>query len=405
MRFQIKRTTRGMSIVDKRKRSNEQRLRAVEEKREQLKARSLSINVSSSTAGSAQHLLFHSDSEGSSAEDGIEHEQKLELFGESESEEEEIRLAAKFEGGDGERLFQLQQKIGHDKRFRVDERFLEGEGEGLVEDKGQAEPEDELAQQILQEKTKALKIIGSLLGSGALKQSDGERSLPMHVHGSKRRLLPARYDPQSSTSAELELDSGSESASERESSMSEEERGAPTDDNDKTVLPSSPLGLVHTPSSERYYNVSEDIKDMFNSQEHFSFLAQDGTELDNEEESLASEVLPHPTAISSPPNWIKTVTKLSSTKDKDGRAESDMAKQEDSDFTVPSCDKGMTFFFHSCSPNLCNRLKENHFYRSQSLSELEEEWPLRRAAMKQSFRKRRKDAIKLARKERKRFFK
>lgn len=61
------------------------------------------------------------------------------------------------------------------------------------------------------------------------------------------------------------------------------------------------------------------------------------------------------------------------------------------------------FFFHSDSKTLRNRLDENSFHRSSEWAELQEAWPSRRTAMKESFRRRRKDAIRLSRKRRQPF--
>ena len=59
------------------------------------------------------------------------------------------------------------------------------------------------------------------------------------------------------------------------------------------------------------------------------------------------------------------------------------------------------FFFHSNDNSLRNRLyEENSFHRSKSVEELEEAWPERRTVTKEGMRRRRKDAVKLARKKR-----
>lgn len=57
------------------------------------------------------------------------------------------------------------------------------------------------------------------------------------------------------------------------------------------------------------------------------------------------------------------------------------------------------FFFHCDNKSLKNRIDENLFYRTEALEDLEAEWPARREAMKQSFRRRHKDALKQTRKK------
>lgn len=56
------------------------------------------------------------------------------------------------------------------------------------------------------------------------------------------------------------------------------------------------------------------------------------------------------------------------------------------------------FFFHSNQEALQNRLDENSFFRTKSWEELEEEWPERRSAMKESCRRRRREAVRSGRK-------
>ncbi len=56
------------------------------------------------------------------------------------------------------------------------------------------------------------------------------------------------------------------------------------------------------------------------------------------------------------------------------------------------------FYFHSGSDRLKNRLHENWFYRSHPLEELEDDWTQRRPAMRQAYKARHRDAVRMARK-------
>lgn len=68
-----------------------------------------------------------------------------------------------------------------------------------------------------------------------------------------------------------------------------------------------------------------------------------------------------------------------------------------------NCDVRKTcFFFHSTSSTLRNRLEENAFFRSEERQVLESEWPAHRDAMKQGFRRRRRDAIRFGSSKKKR---
>lgn len=382
--------------MSKRQRSTEQRLRAIREKKAQLKARKLSIDVLSA-ASRGQHVVFASDSDEPETDSvdielatSLEHEHKLELFESSSGSEleGEEELKANISGDCYGQLTELQLRIGHDKRFRVDHRFLEEEeeeGEGGWEEGGQAEPEDQLGQQIQQEKANALKIINSLFKGGQL------QSIPEARHSSPMTEYPTllvRYDPSSSSCAQLELGNKPDSPCQRE-----EQHGSHDPPSDESHPPPA-HGHTHT---GRYFSVSENIKDLFDSsQGQFNFIAD--VMDDSDEDRLADNLPPHTSRNTPAPNWIKTVSKLSS--DSEGRSEFVADKCEASSYDA-SVSSGTKLFFHSLTPSLRNRLDENRFYCTRSLKELEKDWPERRTIMKQSFRRRRTDAVKFTKKRRK----
>lgn len=117
---------------------------------------------------------------------------------------------------------------------------------------------------------------------------------------------------------------------------------------------------------EKVYNVNANLKQLFSNPAggSFSFLGNNEVDsLENDHEDLESE---------------KT------------EAPDSEASQDIEDFQ----DTPKYFFFHSGCKALRNRMDENSFYRTQTWEELESEWPTKRAAMKQSFRRRHKDALK-----------
>ena len=391
----------------KRKRSNEQRLKAVEEKKARLQSRQLNIKVTKGVSASNQHMVFTSDSEDSSTHQ--ENQLKLELFGEdeseSEAEQEVVNWGEKFEGDHGAELFQLQQKIGHDARFRVDERFLEDkqneemvpprEGEGW-----RRETKDAIGEQIEREKANALRIINSMFGGGYAENTerlDGGQKLASANH---THVLPLRYDPNSDACTELELMQAlPRTIPPLQGTCSPSNEGLDSPD---TSSPAQPQADVV--STERYYNVSEDIKELFSSSnEKFSFLTDMDRDSDNTDSSMdhSSSNIMTSKGSSAAPKWIKKISRvLSSSSSEDSETEGTKVSLTASEVgSVGSAETRL--FFHSSVPKLRNRLEENSFYRSESLSELESNWSQRRTAMKQSFRKRRKDAMKMARKKRK----
>ena len=360
-----------------------------------------------SATGSNQHTVFTSDSEDSTS--SIEKEQRLELFGDSGSgsEGEQENWGEKFERERGVELFQLQQKIGHDARFRVDERFLEekqvDEEVVPVREAGGSKKEaedDDIGEQIEREKENALQIINAMFGSGGKKL--------LFSSANRTHVLPRRYDPNSDTCAELEL----VEAPPRTTTPPLQETLGPSGENSDIDLDSpdtrSPTQLQtdhEVVASERYYNVSDDIKELFSSSnEKFSFLSDMGRDSDDSsmDDSSVNDMTPKSSFTA--PKWIKNISRAQpSSSPEDSEMES--AKVAPTDGGTGSTGSGGTrevrLFFHSSVPELRNRLEENSFYRSEALSDLEATWPQRRAAMKQSFRKRRKDAVKRTRKRQK----
>ena len=168
---------------------------------------------------------------------------------------------------------------------------------------------------------------------------------------------------------------------------------------------SSPAQLqADAVSNERYYSVSEDIKELFSSSnEKFSFLTdimdRDSDNSDSSVDHSSSKMTSRNSSAA--PKWINNITRvLSSSSSVDSETESAKVTPT-ADESGPIGGGEPRLFFHSSVPELRNRLEENRFYRSEALSELEANWPQRRTAMKQSFRKRRKDAMKMAKTKRK----
>ena len=391
----------------RRKRSNEQRLKAVEEKRARLQSRKLTIKASNGVIASNQHTVFTSDSEDSTPSQDDEH--KLELFGEDESEgegeKEGVNWGERFERERVPELFQLQQKIGHDARFRVDERFrdilppresedIASPGESEVSER---ETEDNIGEQIKREKVNALRIITSMFGGGYAENTELLSGGQKLTSANRTHMLPQRYDPNSDTCAQLELTQAS--------SRTPPPRLQETRSPEREILDSpdtdSPSQLqAAAVSSERYYSVGEDIKELFSSSnEKFSFLTDIDRDSDGNDSSMDCNSLSN--SKSAAPKWLRSVNRVMSSSSSE-ESEMESAKVTPTAGEAGSVGGGeIRLFFHSSVPKLRNRLEENSFYRSETLSQLECSWPQRRTAMKQSFRKRRKDAMKMTKKKRK----
>lgn len=70
----------------------------------------------------------------------------------------------------------LQQKFGHDQRFKMDERFLESDEEMESTQKSPMVLEDELNNQLQEEKLLALKVLQDVLGTNSVFVEENEDS-------------------------------------------------------------------------------------------------------------------------------------------------------------------------------------------------------------------------------------
>ncbi len=200
------------------------------------------------------------------------------------------------------------------------------------------EEEEELIHQLKEEKSKALSILDSVLGTHPRSSANiiaEEDLLPHRVKG--RRDVGKASIPESGKKGET------------------------------TVVP-----------GERYFSVTSDLKDLFGRDvpHTFDFEADSETQSEIEEEISvrhSPKELPHKTYHKTKETNVEHVHKK----------------------------PPKSFYFHSGNGALENRLCENWFYRPCPLDELESGWAERRAAMKHSYKGRHRDALRMARKSKK----
>ena len=130
-------------------------------------------------------------------------------------------------------------------------------------------------------------------------------------------------------------------------------------------------GEAKDETEDYFFDVRKDLKELFNSVEsgggEFSFLARESTEDNQQEEALKDS---------------------SSLKEKEFTVVQQQQQKDEHTESVKY------FFFHSDNDTLRNRLDENDFVRTRSIAELSADWPDKRTAMKNSFRKRKKESFK-----------
>jgi hypothetical protein len=68
----------------------------------------------------------------------------------------------------------LQQKFGHDRRFKMDERFLESDDDMESTSKPLVFEEDELSNQLKEEKMLSLKVLHDVIGTNSVFVEENE---------------------------------------------------------------------------------------------------------------------------------------------------------------------------------------------------------------------------------------
>ncbi|XP_022248705.1 nucleolar protein 8-like isoform X2 [Limulus polyphemus] len=184
---------------------------------------------------------------------------KLTLFdgsGEDEEGSDEIdkskemfRIRSQFEGSKGKRLLNRQNWFGHDERFRMDEKFLESDGES---DKSESEQEEKAESTLPQEtsddfvdveaeRNRNLSILESVVGFEIPKKLTKNTKKWMFKDTSSLRFDPSRED-----SAKFELKFEKKDTKKKKSKEALEEE-----------MSGNPLPEV---SREKFYQVQPDLK-------------------------------------------------------------------------------------------------------------------------------------------------
>ena len=405
------------SCESKRIKSEERRRRALGE----MRLRSKQLRISLDSKPNVTHIIFDSDNSDESfrsddsdesirSDDSVADEiveevkgssksgsvassksQSMQLFTDSsDSEEEEIEKHFKqkpqFEGKAGEKLFKLQQRIGGDKRFQLDERFHSDESNS--EEAESTDNEDKLfSKQITEERNMALGIVDQLLGMKAHARVDGDPA-----YNDLDLFQPLRYDPESDTCRDLELN---ESISKHIAEENDVKMDIKSPSESKDVECD-----IHTDNQtctkERYYSVHGDLKKAFSGGNEeqagefkFGSLFKDSTSMDKPNSLL-------PTNDHGTEELVeveKTLGRSMGLHEKDDTSTSGEELQctKPSLLGQPPSSNTTLFFFHPRT-DLRNRLS-TQFKRQTSLEELNNKWPDLRRRFKQSFRQRRKDVL------------
>lgn len=350
----------------KRKESNRLRLEALERSKDHHHP------LIAEASKAASHVVFEpedndevvSDSPGQPKEKIL-----LPLFGsdsEHDSEDGMEVTKPKFEGKKGAKLFKLQQKIGWDKRFEVDERFL-NTSDSSSDESTPAEQDDEAGsshdEDLRKEQQRNRDLIEEMFGNTASAM----------VPQSQTVTKVLRYDPSAMGSELLEK----QPPPVKKTVKKVEDVKAPSP-------PTEQLQETDKPevSKECFYSVSDSLKDVLKTAEGghtFNFT----TSTPKDTNSSTTMV----TGSKNTPNWLLNLQDDNS----------DSSGSDETASTIPHSEgqKRTLFFFHASSSELRNRLDypDTKFVRTCSLEELEAKWPQTRARLKEQYKRRHRDAL------------
>ena len=424
----------------KREQSEEQRRKAVEEMAK--RAERSSWQHTSVGPQPKRRIVFSSSSDdGSSSEDEVatvvdkdseintlghsvsDSHVRMALFDSSDSEGEEgeenpedelISEKPQFEGKAGARLFKLQQKFSRDKRFQLDERFLsDSESDVELQREASVPPEEEdasLRKQIQEERMMQNSIIDQILGLQSVRTCP--QSTMLVAQNNLGDFLPKRYDPTAKNHTVMEFDGNDDASVDNSGSQCDvvasnvESSDSSGNEGDKMVAQAEDL-------KEQYYSIQGDLKDAFHQKDikdgdgstkaidSFSFAAlfDSSGALDQLTPSAADhggvEEMEEVIRVKPKASWW-----LNSNADSSSGEECDDAGSAMNDKGTRESGVSDLFFFHSHSDQLCNRLdgSEGAFMRQKPLDELEQGWPQLRVMYKQSYKQRRRDALRWSKK-------
>ncbi|CAG9863184.1 unnamed protein product [Phyllotreta striolata] len=199
---------------------------------------------------------------------------KKTLFNENDSEEEfEPTFSVKehFQGKEGQKLLELQSKFKNDKRFTLDERFLENNEAESVEVAPNQEANEDVP--IEEEKKREYEILEQVLGK---KIAPKEKHEP-----SKKKML--RFDPSQPEHSKYEIP---KAAPEKKSKRKRKNSEAEVTDEKKQEEKAAP-----EVSKEVFFQVSDNLKQTFEEQKEFSLLSMFGQQPEEKraEEAYASK--------------------------------------------------------------------------------------------------------------------
>ncbi|XP_064633236.1 nucleolar protein 8-like [Lineus longissimus] len=398
-------TTKNMSKVDKHKSDDLKRMETVQQRRQESQSKKTAIREALAAVDSGKtkgkKIVFSDSDSDDSAADEITHAAEKKsapgspskentvkakkapgLF-ESDSEEdmevvdddEMFRIRPQFEGKAGKKLLRLQRRYGDDERFKMDEKFLESasddEADENVASQGDAAGERS-------ERERQMDVLKDMFGSRAVDKKVAKK--PTFQNASSVHFDPTREDH-----SQFEVHIEPKKAEKKKKKKVEE-----AEKKNELELPEV--------SKERFYEVSTDLKDVFQGKAEtsaFSFLTPDSVEREECVDKLAS---PEPEACQ-PSSLLPWQAETFNYDTSSGEEEEDERMETEQTQVEPQAEPVNTkLFFFSLDDT---RIKEGveSFYRQEDMNVIRQDWWEKRPALIDSYRMRRKRALRKKRHE------
>jgi len=181
--------------MDKKLLSNDLRLKSINLRQQnQLKSKNFiqeALSQNNVNKKTANHIKFDSSSD--EDDDSYNHEAPLtrgdDILGFNQSNDDsddELVINAQYEGENGSKLLSMQSKIGtNDSRFKLDTRFIHGQGE----EENRPEELEHEEMEVSEDKKRNLSVLNSVLFSQGISNLPKKRILQFHDPSKKR------YDP------------------------------------------------------------------------------------------------------------------------------------------------------------------------------------------------------------------
>ncbi|XP_059060755.1 probable RNA-binding protein CG14230 isoform X2 [Achroia grisella] len=263
----------NVSEKDKRKQdADRKRMESIKQKRQDFKLKQMIVKTDLGDIDkvSNKKIIFRDDEQDTLLVSDNKKKNTNTLFDDDDSDNEvNFEIKKQFEGKQGQKVLDLQSKYKSDKRFTLDERFIEGEQSDIEIDKQQQNIEEDEAVAVVQidEKAKQLNILQDVLGV-TIKSYHTQPNDSKDNKKNKSKIGMLRFDPMQPDHAkflapveETIQDNKKKPKKKKSKDIHEVESTLENLDQEKKI----------EVSKEQFYKISDTLKDTLEQPTTFSF--------------------------------------------------------------------------------------------------------------------------------------